>query len=180
MAVYTNSSLSQSASWDPDTGAPAPGALSAYLDSTGTNVVLTWTAAQGAVTGYVIQRSDYYGECRSYYQIGQVNANTTLFEDIDAVIYGDFGLDWTMYEVQATYPNGGLSPAVTATVSNTPPAPSNLSASVDATGTNVLLSWSPALGRRGSTISLSVAFTTRTPALTAIRRLAKSMQHDFL
>jgi hypothetical protein len=143
VAVYTNRSLSQSAAWQPGNGAPPPGALSAYLDSTGTNVVLTWTAAQGAVTGYIIQRSDYYGESGSYYQIGQVNANTTLFEDIDAVDNGDFGLDWTMYEVQATYPNGGLSPAVTATIATTPPAPSNLSVSVS--GANAVLSWTPVL-----------------------------------
>ena len=143
VAVYTNSSLSQSASWDPYSGAPAPGALSAYFDATGTNVMLSWTPAQGAVSGYVIQRSDYGFP---YNQIGAVNSNATSYEDVDAVNTGYFSLDNTIYEVQATYPNGGLSPAVTAMVSNTPPAPSGLSATVDSTGTNVLLSWSPAVG----------------------------------
>jgi hypothetical protein len=143
-AVYPGGGLSQAAFWYSRYGAPAPGALSAYLDSTGTNVVLAWTAAQGAVTGYIIQRSDYSGG--SYYQIGEVNSNTTSFVDVDEVDNAPYGIDVVSYEVQATYPNGGLSPAVTATVSTNLPTPSSLSATVDSTGTNVLLSWSPAVG----------------------------------
>jgi hypothetical protein len=146
VAVYTNNSLSQSAAWYPGNGAPAPGALSAYVDATGTNVVLAWTPAQGAVTGYLIQVSDYYGESWSYSQLTNVNSTTFSFTDVNGVGNADYGLDAVVYEVQATYPNGGSSPAVTATVTTNAPAPSNLSATVDSTGTNVFLTWSPAVG----------------------------------
>jgi hypothetical protein len=144
IAVYADGSLSQSASWFSSSGPPAPSALDAYVDSTGTNVVLSWSLAPGA-TGYLIQRSDYYGESGSYYQIAQVNANTTSFVDVDEVDNAPNGIDTVWYEVQAMFPDGGFSEAATA-VSNAPPAPSSLSATVDATGTNVMLSWSPATG----------------------------------
>ena len=144
VAVYADGSLSQSANWFSSSGPPAPSALDAYVDSTGTNVVLSWSLAPGA-TGYLIQRSDYYGESGSYYQIAQVNANTTSFVDVDEVDNAPNGLDAVWYEVQAMFPDGGFSEAATA-VSNAPPAPSSLSATVDATGTNVMLSWSPATG----------------------------------
>jgi hypothetical protein len=147
VAVYTNSSLSQSAAWYSGTGASAPGALYAWLDATGTNVQLSWTAASGAVTGYLIQRSDYGAYYPwTFYEVGQVGVGTTSLVDTDAVDTGSFDPSSTVYEVQAMYPNGGLSPAVTALVSNTPAPPSNLLATLDATGTNVLLSWTPALG----------------------------------
>jgi hypothetical protein len=142
-AVYTNGSLSQAASWYSASGAPAPGALSAYLDSTGTNIVLVWTPAQGAVTNYIIKKS--YNSGDSYSQIGDVSSNTTSFTDVGGND-DEYGLDAIMYEVQATYPHGGLSAAVTASVTTNSPAPSGLSATVDSTGTNVLLTWSPAVG----------------------------------
>jgi hypothetical protein len=143
-AVYPNGSLSQSAAWNPYGGTPAPGELYACLDATGTNVVLNWTPMSGDITGYIVQRSGDYGS--DFSQIGQVAASTTTFADIDGANAGEAGTASLVYEVQATYSNGGLSAAVTATVSNTPPAPSGLSATVDATGTNVVLTWTPALG----------------------------------
>jgi len=147
VAVYTNRSLSQSAAWYSGNGAPAPGALYAWLDSTGPNVQLSWSAATGAITGYLIQRSDYgVYYTWTFYEVGQVDANTTSLEDVDAVDTGSFDPNATVYEVQATYPNGGLSPAVTATVTTNVSAPSGLSATVDATGTNAVLTWTPALG----------------------------------
>ena len=147
VAVYTNNSLSQSASWNPGSGAPAPGTLYAWLDATGTNVQLSWTAASGGVTGYLVQRNDY-GIYYSwmFYEVGQVGAGTTSLVDTDAVDTGSFDPGSTVYEVQAMFPNGGLSAAVTAMVSNTPAAPSGLTATVDSTGTNVFLTWSPATG----------------------------------
>jgi hypothetical protein len=144
VAVYTNGSLSQSTTWYPGVGAPAPSSLYAYLDTTGTNVQLAWSAATGAITSYVVQRSDDYGW--DYYPIGNLTTNKLTFQNTNAVNDGAFDLTATVYAVQAAYANGGLSPAVTAMVSNTPPSPSSLSATVDSTGTNVYLSWTPALG----------------------------------
>jgi hypothetical protein len=160
VAVYTNRSLSQSASWLATSGASAPGALSAYLDSTGTNVLLAWTPATGAVTGYLVQRSDDYGS--DYYPIGTVNSNTFSFEDVAAVNDGYFGFDYTVYEVQATFPNGGLSPAVTSYVATNFPAPSSLSATVDSTGTNVLLSWTAAVGTVSDYVILRGTYNSST------------------
>jgi hypothetical protein len=144
VAVYTTNSLSQSAAWYPGNGAPAPGALYAWLDSTGTNVQLSWTAATAGITGYLVERSDDY----SYYpyEIGEVGSSTTALTDINAVNTGYFNPSGTVYQVQAKYPNGGLSPAVTAMVSDTPAAPTGLTATVDTTGNNVNLTWTPAVG----------------------------------
>jgi len=148
VAVYTNGSLSQSAAWNPGNGAPAPGALYAWLDSTGTNVQLAWRAASGAVTEYLVERSDDYGNYP--YQIGQVASSTTSLTDTNAVNTGSFDPNVTVYQVQAKYANGGLSPAVTAMVSNTPAGPTSLTATVDNTGTNVTLAWTQALGNVSS------------------------------
>jgi hypothetical protein len=148
-AVYPDGSLSQSATWTPNSDATAPTTLNAYVDSTGTNVVVAWSPVTGA-TGYIIQRCDDYspGSGGNYfYQIGQTtNAATTSFIDVDEVDNAPDGIDVVGYQVQATFSNGGLSPAVTAMVSSTPPAPTGLSAIVDSTGTNVILSWTAAVG----------------------------------
>jgi len=147
VAVYADGSLSQAATWYSGSGSPTPGALYAWLDSTGTNVQLSWTAVSGGATGYLIQRSDYGAYYPwTFYEVGQVGSGTTSFVDVDAVNTGSFALGTTVYEVQAVYPNGGLSPAATATVTNVPPPPGSLSSTVDTTGTNVLLSWTPAPG----------------------------------
>ncbi len=146
VAVYPGNNQSQAADWYPGNGAPAPGALDAYLDGTGTNVQLSWSPATGAVTGYLVQRSDFYGYGGTYYEVGRVGPNTTWLEDTDAVDTGDFNLNSTEYEVQAMYPNGGLSGAVTSMVNTTLPAPTGLAATVDSSGTNVLLSWNAPLG----------------------------------
>jgi hypothetical protein len=147
VAVYPGGILSSNAEWSSYGGAPSPGALSAYLDSTGTNVLLVWTAPSGVTpTGYLIQKSDYYGESWSYYELAQTNSSTFSYKDIDGVDSGYYGIDSIEYEVQAIYPSSGLSQPVTATIATNPPAPSNLSGTVDSTGTNVFLSWSPAVG----------------------------------
>jgi hypothetical protein len=145
-AVYPDGSLSQGASWFSYHGSPAPGVLNAYVDATGTNIILVWTPAEGSVSGYVIQKSEDYGQSGTFGPLGQVIASTNLFEDTNGVAVGSGGIPSIMYEVQATYPGGGLSSAVTALVTTNPPAPSNVTAAVDATGTNVLLTWAPAVG----------------------------------
>lgn len=137
VAAYTDGSLSQAATWDASLGTSGPGAVVAYVDWTGTNIMLAWSPVPGA-TGYVIGRSDYSGEY--YYQIGTVSSSATTFEDVGGNNDG-YGLSELMYQVQATYPNGGLSAAVSTTVATNPPAPSNLSASVN--GTNAVLTWTP-------------------------------------
>ncbi len=145
VAVYPGSVLSSNATWNAAGGAPAPDAVAAYLDATGTNVMIAWSAVPDAI-GYVIQKSDYYGQDWSYYQIAQVGSSVTSYEDVDGVASGYDGANSIVYSVQAMYPDNGLSSAVAANVSATPPAPTGLSATVDSTGLNVSLAWSPAVG----------------------------------
>jgi hypothetical protein len=145
VAVYADGSLSQSALWHPGNDAPPPGTLAAYVDATGTNVDLIWSPVSGA-TGYSVQRSDYNNE---FYEIAETDSGTTAYVDADEVdnanLYGS-GIDAVSYQVVAFLPNGGYSAGVTAGVSSTPPAPTGLTATVDTTGKNVLLAWSPAVG----------------------------------
>ncbi len=146
IALLANGNQSQAAVWSAGSNPPGPEALYAYLDDTGTNVQLAWSAATGAITGYLIQRSDDYGYSWSFYEVTNVTSATNLYDDIDAVDNGSFSLGVTAYEVQATYPNGVLSSPVIAMVTNTPPVPGSFSANLDGTGTNVVLTWSPAAG----------------------------------
>lgn len=125
------------------TATPAVSVLNAYLDFTGTNVELAWTPAKGA-TGYLIQKSDYYGADGSFYQIAEVGSNTISLQDTNGVASGYAGADSIIYQVQAMFPHGGLSAAVTTNISNLPPAPGGFTATV--MGTNVQLTWTPALG----------------------------------
>lgn len=140
VAVYTNGSLSQSATWTSTNGA-----VYAWLDATGTNVELAWTAAPGSVTGYLVQRFDDIGAYT--YTVGVASAQTTFLTDTDAVGYGYFDTNQTFYGVQAMYPDGGLSSLVYTMVSSAPAAPTGLTAVIDSTGTNVFLNWTPALGQ---------------------------------
>jgi hypothetical protein len=144
VAVYADGSESQAAAWSVYSSTPTPGVLYAYLNATGTNVQLTWSAATGAITGYLIQRSDY--DNYDYYQIVETASNKTSYVDTNEFNNAPYGIGTISYEVQAMYPNGGLSPAITTMVSNTPPVPTGLIATVDSTGTNVALSWNPPLG----------------------------------
>jgi hypothetical protein len=143
VAVYVDGSISQCAVWNAGNSGPAPALLDAYVDATGTNVMLLWSAVSGA-TGYSVQRSDYGGN--NYYEIAETTSNKTSYVDVDEVDNAGSGLGAVSYEVHAFLPNGGYSGNSTAWVSNTPPAPTGLSAAVDSTGTNVFLSWSPATG----------------------------------
>jgi hypothetical protein len=156
VAVYADGSESQAASWTTYSNAPAPGALYAYLNATGTNVQLSWSAATGAITGYLIQRGDFGNF--DYYQIAETTSNTISYVDTNEFNNAPAGIGVVSYEVQAMYPNGGLSPGVTAMVSYTPPPPSNLTAFTSSTGTNVTLTWSPALGTVTNYIILRGAY----------------------
>jgi hypothetical protein len=143
-AVYAGGGLSQSASWSPYNGSPAPAVLSAYLDSTGTNVVLAWTPAPSGATGYVLQRSGNYGS--TFSTIKTASSSTGSYQDTNGVASATAGLGSMLYQIQTTYPNGGVSPPTTAMVSSTPPAPAALSVSVDSSGTNAVITWTPAVG----------------------------------
>ncbi|HWY31350.1 MAG TPA: hypothetical protein VNX46_11365, partial [Candidatus Acidoferrum sp.] len=82
----------------------------------------------------------------SFSQIALASSNAFTYKDTNGVNAGEFGQDSIVYEIQAAYPHGGFSAPVTATITNIPPAPSGLSASVNSTGTNVVITWLPALG----------------------------------
>ena len=132
----------------PPYGAPMPGEAYAYVGSDETNVLLSWTPALGApgLTSYIILRgvidtniSEYV-----YSQIATLNTNTTLFQDVGAIKTAN---DWQdVYEVEAVYPGNGVSQPATAYVTSTPPPPTELSATVGSTGTNILISWTPPQG----------------------------------
>ena len=139
--VETNGSLSQAAFWQSANGTPPPGNLIAYFDATGTNVWLSWTAPTGAINGYLVTRFDPSGDIFEY----DVNANTTTFEDTNAVNTGSFDPNYTEYTVQALYSRGGVSATAWATVGNVP-APTGLAATLDTTGKNVTVTWAAVPG----------------------------------
>jgi len=143
-AVYADGSLSQAATWQTANAPPAPGGFVAYFDASGTNVLLSWMAPTGAITGYVIQRSDIADNFEYF-----AGSNAVTFMDTNAPNTGSFDPNYTQYTIQASYPQGGLSAVATATVGSLP-APSGLNAVVDGTGTNVMLSWNPAQGAASS------------------------------
>jgi len=144
VAVYSDGSYSQGTVWTSSDGTPAPSGYYAFLNTTGTNVWLSWNPLSGIVSSYVLKRSDNNGG--SYSQIAVLGTNVTSFTDTNAIHTGSFSLSSTKYSIQATFPNGGVSATDTAMVSNTPSAPTGFSITLDSTGTNVSLSWTPASG----------------------------------
>jgi hypothetical protein len=80
------------------------------VDSTGTNALLSWNPPAGTVANYIILRGTYDLSTGnySYSQVGQVNGNTTTFEDFGSIASGNDNNN--MYEVEAAYADGGLSP----------------------------------------------------------------------
>jgi hypothetical protein len=80
----------------PDSG-PAPANVTASLDATGTNVIITWDAAAGPVMQYVI-----YGD---YSQVGSASAAARTFTITNADPYDPFFYD-QYYSVGAVSTNG--------------------------------------------------------------------------
>jgi hypothetical protein len=150
-ATYTNGGMSQAAFWQSANGTPAPGNFVAYLDATGTNVWLSWTAPTGAITGYILTRFDPLGDIFQY----TVGTNNTWFEDTNAVNTGSFDPNYTEYTVQSIYPRGGVSATAIAMLSSVP-APAGLSATLDVTGKNVTVTWNAVLGATGYVIDRGV------------------------
>jgi len=138
--------MSQNASWSPYDGVPAPGALNAYVDSTGTNVEVLWSPVrEPRVTAFSVATM-----ATSITKIAETDAGTTSYLDVDEVdnanLYGHGIGRRFVIKSWPFCPMAAIQPEPTAGVSNTPPAPTGLTATVDSTGTNVLLAWSPAVG----------------------------------
>ena len=121
-AVYPGGSFSGTNTWQvswyanysssgPPYGPPMPGNMYAYLDSTGTNVLISWTPAQGPATSYIIERATNTGNFSYVYTpIAQVGTNVTSYKSVGALTNVN---NWTEpYAVAAVYPGGGLSYAV--------------------------------------------------------------------
>ena len=150
-AVYPGGTLTATDTWyasyaengwsGPPYGAPVPGDFYAYADATGTNALLTWTPAPGPVTNYIIVLGffDYTNYVWDYSQIAAVSTNTFSYEVVSAI-------ENDVYGVEAVYPGGGLSQPDTCYINTNPPPPTGFSATIDSTGTNVLLVWNPPPG----------------------------------
>ena len=102
---------------------PAPIGLYAYVDSTGTNALISWSPAQGAVTNYIIYRGIYdFGTGNyDYSQVAVVSASTTSFEDVGG--YNPSSGNYYAYGVAAGYPGGGSSQSAFSYLHYTPPTP---------------------------------------------------------
>ncbi len=85
---------------------PAPTGVYAYLDSTGTNVVVSWNPSPGPVTNYIILGGiwDWNTYSYDYQQIGTVNGGTNSFTVVGAVQNNNYLYD--VFDVQAVYPGG--------------------------------------------------------------------------
>jgi hypothetical protein len=130
----------------PPYGAPTPNDFYAYATPTGTNVLLSWTAttsAGAAPTNYIIERGVYdtTNFDYDYVQIAAVSTNTTTFQDVGVLSNTNAWSD--SYAVVAVFPGGAMSQPATATISTNQPPPTGVSAVLDSTGTNVLISWTP-------------------------------------
>jgi hypothetical protein len=146
-----------SGQYHPPYGPAVPGNVYAYLDATGTNVLLSWTPAQGQATGYVIERGLFNAESNQYIYspIGQAGSNAIAFEAMGAITNVD---DWgDDYEVAAVYPGGIWSWPISTYSAynggsvfpgsrNGPAAPGNFFGYVDSTGTNIFLNWTASPG----------------------------------
>jgi hypothetical protein len=90
------------------------------VDSTGTNVLLSWNPSPGPVQHYALGRYDYSRQTGWVFtSLGQVNGNVTSFEDVGG--YNPASGFAPLYQLYAIYP-GGSSPSVTSYVNWSPPA----------------------------------------------------------
>ena len=133
-------------SMGPPFGPPVFTNIYAYAAQTGTNVQISWASAQGLVTNYIVLRGVYDASAYTYNysQIASLNAATTIFQDVGGIHSSN---DWNnQYEVVAVYPGGGLSEPAPVSINTNPPPPTEVSANLDSTGTNILVSWTPPPG----------------------------------
>jgi predicted alpha/beta hydrolase family esterase len=121
-ATFSDGGLSAAVMAFIATNLPAPTALSAIVDSTGTNVLLAWTLAAGTVSGYTIEQGTYNptNGTYSYSPIATVGASTNTFEQTGGVS-GVNGNN-NVYEVRSEYAGGALSAPDSSTLAD-PAAP---------------------------------------------------------
>jgi hypothetical protein len=105
---------------------PGPSYFVAVLSTNGTNVLLSWTPAQGAVTNHSIVRYVYDDATGNYdpTTVGTVSASASSFSDVGAVQTPDDLYDY--YALTADYPGVNTSNTDYADISteeNPPPAP---------------------------------------------------------
>lgn len=158
-AVYPGGSLSATDTWnvswyvdwylngwyDQPYGPPVPNNVVAYATSTGTNVLITWTPVQGMATNSIVELASFDETTwnNDYYPLAAVGTNASYL-DVGAV-QSDAASN-LFYAVEAVFPGGVLSAPATAYIHSTPPSPTGFTAALDATGTNVLISWTPPSG----------------------------------
>jgi Concanavalin A-like lectin/glucanases superfamily len=89
---------------------PAPTGVYAYVDSTGSNVLVSWNPSPGPVTNYIIYRSDYDEDTYEngpFVQVGEVSGTNTSFEDAGLINSdNDYSDLYDAYEMAAVYPGG--------------------------------------------------------------------------
>lgn len=102
---------------------PAPNNFIAVLSTNGTNVLLSWDAAQGTVTNYAIVRGvfDFDTFEYDYTPLGTVSGGATSFTDVGAVSGGDEG-DF-VYQLTADYAGGNTSGTANSGVYDSQPPP---------------------------------------------------------
>jgi len=90
---------------------PTPTGLYAYVDSTGTNVLLSWNLSPGPVQHYVLGRYDYNPQTFQwvYTSLGQVNGNVTAYEDMGGL--NPASPYSPLWQVSAIYSGGSSPPA---------------------------------------------------------------------
>ncbi|MGH7975220.1 MAG: hypothetical protein ACREC8_01020 [Limisphaerales bacterium] len=90
---------------------PTPTGVYAYVDSTGTNVLISWNPSSGSVQDYIVGEEVYDPDTYewNYEQVAEVGSDTTSFEDVGAFDPDDYNDYENYYVVQADYA-GGVSP----------------------------------------------------------------------
>ncbi len=127
---------------------PAVSNFIAVLSTNGTNVILSWRPALGAVQNYALGRYDFDWNTWQYdfISLGQVDSSTVSFVDYSnsAVSSGDY---WdTYYQIQAIYTNGSSHVAYASSIDSSPPAPSGITVSYNANTGAATVSWQPSPG----------------------------------
>ncbi|HEV2693132.1 MAG TPA: hypothetical protein VG347_09585 [Verrucomicrobiae bacterium] len=105
---------------------PAPGNFVAVQSTTGTNVLLRWSAAQGAVTGYTIVRGSFNDATSEYdyTTVAVASSTTNSYLYLGAIQTSDDLNDF--YSLTADYPSSGSSDTIYADIypmDYVPPAP---------------------------------------------------------
>lgn len=147
---------------------PAPNGFYGGLDFPGTNVVLAWEQAAGPVTGYVIEHNAFNTNT-SRYDCTRfcLSSNASFFVVTNGASCGLAANDF--FTLAAKYADGTRSAADTWYASwhddrpldgppFGPPLVRDVTAGVDASGTNVEIAWMPAPGPATNYIIVRAAY----------------------